>query len=553
MRHIVFRSAFQSIAGCALASGLLLFAVSLLGATAHAGTLPVATKWGRFEQSFKSSSNYGNPVQEATLSVTFTSPAGEKREVFGFWDGGRTWRVRFSPDQLGRWTYTTRCSDRGNAGLDGQGGAFLCTSPVGSSRFSQHGPIRVARDNRHLEHADGTPFFWMADTTWDGLRVAERRDFEFYALTRANQGFTAIQWAVAPGANPNGESAYGGFPERIAINPEYFQQLDPKVEMLSHIGLLSVIAPLIELEGVAVNMLPLADDQAAVLGRYIMARYGAEPVAWLLAFDGDAQAKKVNRWKSIGQAMFGQGWHAPVVLFTGQTAWVLDEFRSQNWVDAFGFQSVTDTSEAGLQWSFAGPLETAWTKAPVRPMISFTPPENGLSASGKKRFSPEEVRQAAYWGLFMAPPAGISYAAQGVSNWDSSVTGDKSAAPGTDLPLWKKSMFMPAAKQLGVLGGLMEAIDFWRLEPQPGLLLSQPADSNRHVAALATTSKDLVLIYTPQEQNLALKSDSLPTSPKMTWLNPRSGQQSPEVTLINGMEVRPPGSGDWLLIVKPSR
>lgn len=555
MRHMIRISIVRARTEWAIIGLLVFLAGDTLSPAAHAEKLSVATKWGRFEQAFKSSVTYENPVQEATLWVVFTSPAGEKREVFGFWDGGRAWRVRFSPDQLGRWTYVTRCSDSGNAGLNGQSGAFLCTSPVGASRFSQHGPVRVARDRRHLEHADGTPFFWVADTTWDGLRVAETRDFQFYALTRANQGFTAIQWAVAPGANVAGQSAYGGFPERIAINPEYFQQLDPKVDMLSHIGLLSVISPLVELEGVAANKLPLSDSQAAVLGRYVMARYGAEPTAWLLAFDGDPQAKKIGRWRSIGQAMFGEGWHAPVVLFPGQTAWVLDEFRNQAWVDVFAFQSVTDTSETGLQWSFAGPLSTAWTKEPVRPMISVTPPENGWSASSKKRFSPDEVRRSAYWGLLMAPPAGISYSAQGVSTWDASQDGERDGGPGADLPLWKKSMFMPAAKQIGLLAGLMETMDFWQLRPESGLITTQPGDPTRHVAAATTASKDLILAYTPDDQTLALKSDSLPASPKMTWIKPVSGQQSPAVALPQGQEsqVKPPGPGDWLLMVKPGR
>jgi hypothetical protein len=28
----------------------------------------------------------------------------------------------------------------------------------------QRGFVRVAQDNRHFEHADGAPFFWLGDT-----------------------------------------------------------------------------------------------------------------------------------------------------------------------------------------------------------------------------------------------------------------------------------------------------------------------------------------------------------------------------------------------------
>ena len=41
-------------------------------------------KWGRFEQTFESSADYKNPVQEAALSAVFRSPSGENRKVLGF-------------------------------------------------------------------------------------------------------------------------------------------------------------------------------------------------------------------------------------------------------------------------------------------------------------------------------------------------------------------------------------------------------------------------------------------------------------------------------------
>ncbi|MHC4431708.1 MAG: DUF5060 domain-containing protein, partial [Planctomycetota bacterium] len=74
-------------------------------------------QWTRFEQVFASSRDYGNPVQDVEVKVEFVSAGGEKRTLLGFWDGGRRWRVRFSPDELGKWTYKTSCSDKSNAGL----------------------------------------------------------------------------------------------------------------------------------------------------------------------------------------------------------------------------------------------------------------------------------------------------------------------------------------------------------------------------------------------------------------------------------------------------
>src|SRR6266850_1725401 len=72
---------------------------------------PLVARWERFEKTFDSSVSYANSIQEANLSAIFTSPSGENFKIHGFWDGGRTWRVRFSPNQPGKWTYKTTCSD----------------------------------------------------------------------------------------------------------------------------------------------------------------------------------------------------------------------------------------------------------------------------------------------------------------------------------------------------------------------------------------------------------------------------------------------------------
>src|SRR5258705_936245 len=99
-------------------------------AVTQSSKLPLVAKWERFDQTFKSSVAYSNPVQQATLTVAFTSPMGETKTVTGFWDGGKTWHVRFSPDRLGRWSYATTCSDPENKRLRNQTGGVPCFSPT---------------------------------------------------------------------------------------------------------------------------------------------------------------------------------------------------------------------------------------------------------------------------------------------------------------------------------------------------------------------------------------------------------------------------------------
>src|SRR6185503_4155819 len=121
--------------------------VWLLVIAAPAATIP---KWDRFEHALESAANYSKPAQEAKLIATFVSPSGEKVTVPGFWDGGKTWRVRYSPNKEGKWTFTTTCSDASNKGLHEQKGDFTCGAPSGNDRFSKHGAVRISPDGRYF-------------------------------------------------------------------------------------------------------------------------------------------------------------------------------------------------------------------------------------------------------------------------------------------------------------------------------------------------------------------------------------------------------------------
>src|SRR5689334_11201978 len=85
-------------------------AITLLCQSSFAAEATVP-KWQRFELKLESSGAYANPVQEANLTAIFTSPGGSSRKVYGFWDGGNSWKIRFAPNEAGRWTYKTICSD----------------------------------------------------------------------------------------------------------------------------------------------------------------------------------------------------------------------------------------------------------------------------------------------------------------------------------------------------------------------------------------------------------------------------------------------------------
>src|SRR5262249_31201978 len=148
------------------------------------------------------------------ITAEIRGPSGEQRQARGFWDGGRTWRIRFSPDVPGTWTYRTTCSDASDAGLHGRTGSFDCAPYRGENPLYRHGTIKVAASGRHFEHADETPFFFLADTCWNGPHLADTGEWDRYLCDRTAKHFSAVIF-TAPhfrglAANADGRTAFSG-------------------------------------------------------------------------------------------------------------------------------------------------------------------------------------------------------------------------------------------------------------------------------------------------------------------------------------------------------
>ena len=156
--------------------------------------------WSICEISFTSSGNYANPFlkqDEPLLEVTFTHvDSGKQITVEGFWDGEKTWRVRFAPDIVGIWNWISASSD---AGLNGKSGSFECIAPTAdqiAENPNYRGHIKVHPSGRYFVYADGTPFFWIADTIWSmnprrcGLGDNADGPFYIWLRNRKEKGFT---------------------------------------------------------------------------------------------------------------------------------------------------------------------------------------------------------------------------------------------------------------------------------------------------------------------------------------------------------------------------
>ncbi len=160
-----------------------------------------------YEQAFTQQQSYTNPYVQVTANVAFTPPAGPRRSIPLFWDGGAKWKVRFSPDAVGAWSWSVNSND---PGLNGAKGSFHCVSST------HHGGIvAMAGYPYHFQHQDGTPYWLFGDTSttftakssgWCGHRISTR-------AAGSNQPFTTT--ARRPSTRPISTKWRPGFATRI--------------------------------------------------------------------------------------------------------------------------------------------------------------------------------------------------------------------------------------------------------------------------------------------------------------------------------------------------
>lgn len=520
-----------------------------------------ATRWQRLELRFTSTVRYDNPVQDVTLHAHFTAPSGREYTVPGFWDGDNVWRVRFAPDEEDWWQYTTFCSDPDNGGLHDHQGAFECNEGEGLTAFENHGPVRLAANRRYLAHADGKPFFWLGDTGWYGSLLATDEEWTYYCWTRARQGYTAVQiqttqWAALPNGDRLGEHAFTGN-ERIVINPAFFQRLDQRLDTLNRFGLLAV--PVLLWTAVwmdpAMNRLnpgnSLPEDQAIVLANYMVARWQAHDVAWILNGDGRYEGGVAARWRRIGQAVFGEVPHAPVTMHPCGTHWPYADFQEEAWLDIVGYQSGHSSSAEALRWITSGPPATDWRKMPARPFINLEPPyENHMAFPSSERFGPQAVRRAIYWSLLNAPTAGVTYGGHGVWGWDDG-SAPPLGHPKTGIPYpWQDALHMAAGEQMAHLAKLMRTIRWHELRPAPELVTVQPGDQEprRYIAAAQSADRSLALFYIPEDDQVTLDLSGWRVRPTAEWFNPRNGERQP--AFGSTQQFITPTPGDWVLLLQ---
>ena len=417
--------------------------------------------------------NHDRPYADVEVNATFTGPRNHTLVVPAFWAGGDRWKVRFSAPEPGEWTWKT---DAGvdDPGLTGITGTLVAREYAGNNPLLRHGRLRVGQGGRHLEHADGTPFFWMGDTWWMGLstRLDWPHGFKELTTDRAHKGYSVVQIIAGPYPDMDmfderGEGD-GGFPferDLSSVNPAYFDNADLRIGHLVESGLSPCIVGMW-----GYYILELGVERVKRFWRYLIARYGAYPVtwcaageagmAWYLSETRDADiAKQKTGWTEVCRDIRGtDGFRNPLTVHPTQ----------------FGREQVDDPSVMDFEMLQTGhsshrsivntveSVRKGYTAEPKMP--TFVSEVNYEGIMGRSK---DEIQRMCFWMSMLSGAMGHTYGANGI--WQMS-TIERPYGPSPhgrswgNTP-WREAMHLPGGAQIARGAKFLASLPWTEIEP----------------------------------------------------------------------------------------
>src|SRR5690625_1041474 len=434
---------------------------------------------------------------------------------------------------------------------------LFCIQPVAPAQGQN---LKVSDNNRYLVQDNGTPFFWLGDTSWELFHRLDREETTRYLENRAKKGFTVIQAVVLAELNglttPN---PYGDLPlennDPTQPNEAYFEHVDFVVDKAEELGLY-------------IGMLPTWGDKfnrkwgvgpeiftpsnARRYGSFLGERYKDEPIIWILGGDRNPET---NQHREIIHAMAegiqqgDEGKHLMTYHPQGEST-SAQWFHDAEWLDFNMFQSGhARKNNRNYKITLSN-----YRKSPVKPTLDGEPcyedhpvywePENGW-------FHAFDVRQAAYWSM-LAGAMGHTYGNHNI--WQMWEPG-REPVSSARTP-WQEALDYPGAFQMKYLRALFTSRPFTELVPNQELVAKDSLQNTAPARAAKARDNSFALIYIPHGQNLEVELSMFNNSiVEARWYNPRMGKsiRLKKFKAQNIHHFDPPADpkrgNDWVLVI----
>jgi hypothetical protein len=524
------------------------------------------------EISFHAKKSYNDPFNEVALDVVFNAPNGQTLRVPAFWAGTNVWKVRYASSILGAHRYHTECSQTTDAGLQGVTGTVQIRRYDGNNPLYVHGPVRISKSHRYLEHYDGTPFFWLGDTWWMGLshRLHFPDEFSQLASDRKQKGFTVIQ--IVAGLYPDmfpfdprgaNEAGYPWETNYSHIRPEYFDAADKRFQHLIDQGLTPCIV------GAWGYFMPwMGVEKAKAHWRYLIARYGAMPVVWCAAGEANLpwylapgfpydDRQQVAQWTEVMRYIRATDpFHRPLTIHpTG-----IGRLSARNATEDSNLLDVDMLQTPHGQRDAVAPtiktVRESYGDKPVMPVINGEASYEMLSDS-----LPTEWTRRMFWLCMMNGAAGHTYGANGI--WQNNRPGDphgKSPHGGTYGTIsWIDAMRLPGSQQLSFGKKLLTRFEWQKFQPHPNWAVFTNSTDQTFGPQSTGIPDEVRILYVPEPRIVLARELGNDRRWSASYFDPVTGETSKIETITANKEgswICSPPTGckhDWVLVLEKKK
>ena len=424
---------------------------------------------------FKSEAVCTDFFNDVTFDVKFTRPDGSNLLIPGFWAGGNTFKARYDISVPGKHGYVTVSNDKSLNGISGQ---LVIEKEKTDNPYYLHGPVCRKGQNMYLSHSDGTPFYWFGDTWLMGLtkRLPFPDDFCTLLNDRKEKGFNVIQ--IIAGLypdmtmfDPRGENE-AGFPwkeDLSAINPEYFDRADERIEKLVENGIMPCIVGTW-----GFYMFFAGKEILKKHWRYIIARWGAMPVCWCVAGEADMPFYNHNVPYEEHIKKAKKDWN-DMTVFIKQT----DPYARLITIHPFpatdGYDQIEDGSLLDLNMLQSGhggfpvlPEQMKKVRKAVErkvlPVINAEVCFEGICGA-----SYADTQRYVYLSDFLLGAAGHTYGANGIWQVNSEEMPYGASPHGAHWGniSWREAMNFEGAKQISLCMKYLTSFEWWKFEYHP--------------------------------------------------------------------------------------
>ncbi len=440
-----------------------------------------------------------------------------------------------------------------------------------------HSPFRhgrVAPSGQLLRHADGTPFFWLADTAWELFHRLTREEAIYFLDTRCAQQFNVIQAvALAEFDGLRTPNRYGELAlhdqDPTRPNETYFTHIDWVIARAAERGLYIALLPTWGDKVVrhAWGDGPIVFDAANARGyaQWLGRRYATqENVMWVMGGDrraihthagGDDDYRPL--WAAMAQGIRAGGSDALITYHPpgGRDSRSGAQLHDAPWLQLNMMQSghgsgrdvpVWEWVTADLALTPAKPTldgEPNYEDHPVNPWPPPWDPANGY-------FRDHDVRKQ-MWRSVLAGGCGVTYGHHAV--WQFFDPALKPVVNHADRT-WREAIARPAAQQVRHLRALIERLDSTGSRvPDQALLAHDAGARGSHVRCMRDAARAWAIAYVPNTQTVNIAANSIAgASMHASWYDPRTGASTP-IGEFNAAKPRafttPDHGPDWVLVL----